>query len=324
MTHTVRQDCGDRRDCRGLCGARRRGCGVARARVEPGAGAEAPRSAADLRARWARRRSPTRTSRTLRKSIRCLINEERAVHGFGKLLRNESLQKAAQRHTKAMVAADCLAHRCGDEPNLETRLRQAGYFDGVKAWRYAENTGCGESAEAMVANWLASLYHRVNILDPDFEDIGVGVSQERVRVAVTRGTDVRGRLRRAHPLARRPSLAPETQACANVRADFVPDGLPRRKTASRPAGARLRDLATRARGLAGHARRCRQRLRQSAAKSNPDSLSTGRGSRRNPLPGQPAARQGRPSEPRSRQEASEGRPAPQRAHGRHRLFRPRL
>ena len=116
----------------------------------------------------------------VRKSIRCLINEERAVHGFGKLLRNESLQKASQRHTKAMVAADCLAHRCGDEPNLETRLRQAGYFDGVKAWRYAENTGCGESAEAMIANWLASLYHRVNILDPDFEDIGVGISQDRV------------------------------------------------------------------------------------------------------------------------------------------------
>lgn len=116
----------------------------------------------------------------LRKSIRCMINEERAVHGFGKLLRNKPLQKAAQRHTKAMVAADCLAHRCGDEPNLETRLRQAGYFDGVKAWRYAENTGCGESAEAMIANWLASLYHRVNILDPDFRDIGVGVSQDRV------------------------------------------------------------------------------------------------------------------------------------------------
>jgi uncharacterized protein YkwD len=116
----------------------------------------------------------------MRKSIRCLINEQRAVHGFGKLARNISLQKAAQRHTKAMVASGCLAHRCGGEPDLETRLRQAGYFDGVESWRYAENTGCGLSAEAMVTNWMASLYHRVNILDPDFRDIGVGVSQKRV------------------------------------------------------------------------------------------------------------------------------------------------
>ena len=32
----------------------------------------------------------------------------------------------------------------------------------------------------MVANWMASVYHRVNILDPEFDDVGVGVSQKRV------------------------------------------------------------------------------------------------------------------------------------------------
>jgi uncharacterized protein YkwD len=116
----------------------------------------------------------------LRKSIRCLINEERAVHGLSKLARDEALQKAAQRHTNAMVATGCLAHRCPDEVDLDTRLDQAGYFDGAESWRYAENTGCGLDAEAMVANWMASLYHRVNILDPEFRDIGVGASQRRV------------------------------------------------------------------------------------------------------------------------------------------------
>ena len=116
----------------------------------------------------------------MRKSVRCLINQERGIHGFGKLKRDASLQKAAQRHTKAMVSTGCLAHRCPDEANLETRLRDAGYFDGAQSWRYAENTGCGLSAEAMVANWLDSLYHRVNILDPDFRDIGVGFSKKRV------------------------------------------------------------------------------------------------------------------------------------------------
>ena len=116
----------------------------------------------------------------MRNSVRCLINQERGVHGFGKLKRDDSLQKAAQRHTKAMVSTGCLAHRCPGEANLETRLRDAGYFDGAGSWRYAENTGCGLSAEAMVANWLDSLYHRVNILDADFRDIGIGFSHKRV------------------------------------------------------------------------------------------------------------------------------------------------
>lgn len=129
----------------------------------------------------------TSTIKQLRKSVRCLINQERAVHGYGKLVRNSSLQRAAQRHTKAMVASGCLSHRCPDEPNLEDRLDAAGYLDGVASWRYAENTGCGLSAEAMVANWLDSVYHRVNILDQDFRDMGVGVSQRRVSGRCAKG-----------------------------------------------------------------------------------------------------------------------------------------
>lgn len=116
----------------------------------------------------------------VRKAIRCLINQERAIHGFGKQRRNSSLEKAAQRHTKTMVATGCLAHRCPDEVDLETRLQRAGYFEGATSWRYAENTGCGATAEAMFENWMDSVYHRVNILDPDFDDIGVGVSHKRV------------------------------------------------------------------------------------------------------------------------------------------------
>jgi uncharacterized protein YkwD len=116
----------------------------------------------------------------LRKSIRCLINEERAVHGFGKLARRRALQKASQRHAKTMVATDCLAHRCQGEVELEERLRQAGYFNGASSWQFAENTGCGLSAEAMVAGWMDVRFHRINILDKDFDDIGVGVVHKRV------------------------------------------------------------------------------------------------------------------------------------------------
>ncbi len=120
------------------------------------------------------------TANQLRRSVRCLINEERAVRGHAKVVRDRSLQKAAQKHTKTMVETGCLAHRCEGEVDLETRVRRAGYFEGAEMWEFAENTGCGVSAEAMVSNWMASRFHRVNIVDKDFRDIGVGVTQKPV------------------------------------------------------------------------------------------------------------------------------------------------
>ncbi len=120
------------------------------------------------------------TGRKLRKSVRCLLNTERAVHGFGKLKRRGALEEAAQRHTKTMVETDCLAHRCGGEVDLETRLRQAGYFAGADSWSFAENTGCALSAEAMVAGWMDVRFHRINILDNGFSDLGVGVVHKRI------------------------------------------------------------------------------------------------------------------------------------------------
>jgi uncharacterized protein YkwD len=121
------------------------------------------------------------TRRELRRSVRCLLNEERAVRGLAAVARDESLQQAAQRHSKVMAATDCLAHRCAGEADLEGRVRKAGYFDGAQTWRYAENTGCGLSAEAMVSNWMESDFHRINILEGEFRDLGVGVVDERVK-----------------------------------------------------------------------------------------------------------------------------------------------
>jgi uncharacterized protein YkwD len=125
--------------------------------------------------------------RKLRKSIRCLINEARAVHGFGKLAKRRSVQKAAQRHTKTMVETDCLAHRCEGEVDLEGRLRQAGYFAGASSWTFAENTGCAISARAMIDGWLDVRFHRINILDKTFHDVGVGVVHRRVEDRCDKG-----------------------------------------------------------------------------------------------------------------------------------------
>src|SRR4051794_21496388 len=94
------------------------------------------------------------TPAALRKSVRCLILAERETRGLPDLARAESLELAAKRHVKTMIATDCLAHRCPKELDLERRLRRAGYLDGITTFRFAESTGCGTSPASMVASWM--------------------------------------------------------------------------------------------------------------------------------------------------------------------------
>lgn len=118
------------------------------------------------------------TTKVLRKSILCLANKARAELGTARVGRDLQLQRAAQRHANAMSETDCLASRCPGELDLEARIRKAGYLEGAHRWGYAENTGCAGSAEAMVKSWLASSFHRTNILEPKFVNLGVGIVEK--------------------------------------------------------------------------------------------------------------------------------------------------
>jgi uncharacterized protein YkwD len=123
----------------------------------------------------------------LRKAVLCLLNDERSRHARSRLALSKKLGKAAQVHTDTMVATNCLSHSCPGEPDLEGRIRKSGYLKGAHRWQFAENTGCGLSAESMVANWMASTFHRINILGKKFRDIGVGLSDQRVRRRCSEG-----------------------------------------------------------------------------------------------------------------------------------------
>jgi len=122
-----------------------------------------------------------------RKAILCLLNEERRRHARKPLKKHKTLQRLAQKHTKKMVATDCLSHQCPGEPSLETRIKKSGYTKGATNFRFGEDTGCGLTAKAMVANWMASRFHRINILDKDFRDLGVGFSDGRVPSRCAKG-----------------------------------------------------------------------------------------------------------------------------------------
>jgi uncharacterized protein YkwD len=114
------------------------------------------------------------TGRQLRKAVRCLINEERVARDRRRVRANRPLTELAQRHTKLMVAEDCFDHRCPGERSLPRRIETSGYVAAGGRYGYGENLGCSRTPQGMVNEWMATSFHRKNILDGRFRHIGVG------------------------------------------------------------------------------------------------------------------------------------------------------
>ena len=102
-----------------------------------------------------------------------LVNQERSAVGLDPLLFNRQLDNAANRHTDRMTGADYMSHQLPGEAGLGDRVTNAGY-----EWRrVGENVAAGYTTpEAVVDAWMNSPGHRANILNPDFDHIGVGYS----------------------------------------------------------------------------------------------------------------------------------------------------
>ena len=110
------------------------------------------------------------------KAVFCLLNMQRSKRGIGKLARNRQLDKPSAAHSQLMVDDKCFEHVCPGEKDLGDRL--AAYLaNGGRG--YGENiaygTGDFGSPKSIVKSWMGSEGHRRNILDPDFEHIGIGV-----------------------------------------------------------------------------------------------------------------------------------------------------
>jgi uncharacterized protein YkwD len=84
-----------------------------------------------------------------------------------------ALNNAAYLHATDMAGNDYFDHVSRDGTRFDERITAAGYD-----WRAAgENIAAGQrNAGAVVADWMASPGHCRNIMNPAFEDLGVGVS----------------------------------------------------------------------------------------------------------------------------------------------------
>jgi uncharacterized protein YkwD len=83
------------------------------------------------------------------------------------------LSEAAASHARDMARKNYFEHRGADGSQPKDRVLRAGYQPRLTG----ENIAFGpESAEEVVAGWLASPGHCANIMDARFVDIGVGLS----------------------------------------------------------------------------------------------------------------------------------------------------
>ncbi len=88
------------------------------------------------------------------------------------------LNEAAADHARDMVKKRYFDHRGSDGSQPKDRVLRAGYRYRITG----ENIAMGpESAEEVVAGWLDSPGHCANIMEPRFEDIGVGLAAGKKR-----------------------------------------------------------------------------------------------------------------------------------------------
>lgn len=100
-----------------------------------------------------------------------IVNRERQTRGITPLATNNQLQTAARNKSTDMIVRNYFNH----------------YAHGVTPWQFIRNQNyeysiAGEnlamgfsSAESVVNAWMNSPSHRANILNPEFQDIGVGI-----------------------------------------------------------------------------------------------------------------------------------------------------
>jgi uncharacterized protein YkwD len=110
----------------------------------------------------------------------CELNRERARHGLGALHINARLTKAAQGHSRDMVAHRYFAHESRDGSGFGARIKRTGWTRHRRSWMLGENIGYGTGGRstpaAIVSAWMHSAGHRANILQRRFRSIGIGIS----------------------------------------------------------------------------------------------------------------------------------------------------
>lgn len=106
------------------------------------------------------------------KQILTLTNAERARRNVPPLKWSDSLAELGQKHCDDMISRSFFAHENPDGETPFDRMKKAG----ISYWVAGENIAAGQySPEAAMTSWMNSAGHMKNIMNPDFEYLGVAV-----------------------------------------------------------------------------------------------------------------------------------------------------
>jgi uncharacterized protein YkwD len=114
----------------------------------------------------------------VRNQMLAQVNELRRKAGAQPLQLDPVLQKAAQAHAQDMLARGYFAHKSPSDTTVRERARSAGYD-----WRtIGENIAEGQTTvDEVLTTWMGSPGHRKNILEPRFQDLGIGLVTGKTR-----------------------------------------------------------------------------------------------------------------------------------------------
>lgn len=100
-----------------------------------------------------------------------LINIERRKNGLNDLVSDNNLSIVAKAHSQDMYERNFFSHTTPDGFSPFDRMKNYGI-----SYRYAaENIAAGQSSpDEVVTSWMNSAGHRENILNPNFNKIGIG------------------------------------------------------------------------------------------------------------------------------------------------------
>jgi uncharacterized protein YkwD len=108
-----------------------------------------------------------------------LHNKIRTEHDLPTFCVHPQLQEAARAHSRDMIRRDYFSHNTKGRGSFDERLVRFGYGpDGYDYYRVGENIALGSGAAGAPQDrmdaWMRSDGHRQNILNEDYEEIGIG------------------------------------------------------------------------------------------------------------------------------------------------------
>lgn len=121
----------------------------------------------------AQARGKSRLDGTERAIVRA-VNHQRARHGLRPVRPSRGLARAADFHSREMLAGDYFAHVSRDGGSFDRRVRRFASHRTLGE-TLAVVPRCGRaSAGTVVRMWMGSAPHRAILLDPRFRRVGVG------------------------------------------------------------------------------------------------------------------------------------------------------